>query len=69
MRIAWNGGGHRSSLAVIREQARRASTDGFASFWLSRIDLRVNTLCRSAEEDERMHALLRTLCRERNRHA
>ena len=37
MRIGWNGGGHHTSLASIREAARRASAEGFASFWLSQI--------------------------------
>ena len=37
MRIGWNGGGHHTSLDTIREQARRAVEDGFASFWLSQI--------------------------------
>jgi hypothetical protein len=37
MRIGWNGGGHHSSLDSIRDAARQASDDGFASFWLSQI--------------------------------
>jgi len=37
MRIGWNGGGHHRSLAAIRDEARRASAEGFASFWLSQI--------------------------------
>ena len=37
MRIGWNGGGHHRSLEAIRSEARRASEDGFASFWLSQI--------------------------------
>lgn len=37
MRIAWNGGGHHRSLEAIRDEARRAAEDGFASFWLSQI--------------------------------
>jgi 5,10-methylenetetrahydromethanopterin reductase len=37
MRIGWNGGGHHSSLDTIREQAKQAVADGFASFWLSQI--------------------------------
>jgi 5,10-methylenetetrahydromethanopterin reductase len=38
VRIGWNGGGHHTSLATIREQAKRASAEGFASFWLSQIN-------------------------------
>ena len=37
MRIGWNGGGHHTSLAAIRAEARRAADDGFASYWLSQI--------------------------------
>jgi alkanesulfonate monooxygenase SsuD/methylene tetrahydromethanopterin reductase-like flavin-dependent oxidoreductase (luciferase family) len=37
MRIGWNGGGHHSSLDSIRDVARQAARDGFASFWLTRI--------------------------------
>ena len=37
MRIGWNGGGHHTRLKAIREQAKRAVADGFASFWLSQI--------------------------------
>ncbi len=37
MRIGWNGGGHHRSLEAIRDEARRAAEDGFASFWLSQI--------------------------------
>jgi len=37
MRIGWNGGGHHASLESIRDEARRAASDGFASFWLSQI--------------------------------
>ena len=37
MRIGWNGGGHHRSLEAIREEARCAAEDGFASFWLSQI--------------------------------
>lgn len=38
MRIGWNGGGHHRSLEAIRGEARQASEDGFASFWLSQIN-------------------------------
>jgi 5,10-methylenetetrahydromethanopterin reductase len=38
MRIGWNGGGHHRSLAAIRDEARRAVENGFASFWLSQIN-------------------------------
>ena len=37
MRIGWNGGGHHTRLESIRDEARRAAADGFASFWLSQI--------------------------------
>lgn len=37
MQIGWNGGGHHTRLESIREEARRATADGFASFWLSQI--------------------------------
>lgn len=37
MRIGWNGGGHHTRLESIRDEARRAATGGFASFWLSQI--------------------------------
>lgn len=37
MKIGWNGGGHHRDLAAIREEARHAAEDGFASFWLSQI--------------------------------
>jgi alkanesulfonate monooxygenase SsuD/methylene tetrahydromethanopterin reductase-like flavin-dependent oxidoreductase (luciferase family) len=37
VRIGWNGGGHHSQLESIRDEARRAATGGFASFWLSQI--------------------------------
>jgi F420-dependent oxidoreductase-like protein len=37
VRIGWNGGGHHHSLDSIRDEARRAAADGFASFWLSQI--------------------------------
>ncbi len=37
MRIGWNGGGHHTALETIRDEARRAAADGFASFWLSQI--------------------------------
>jgi 5,10-methylenetetrahydromethanopterin reductase len=37
MRIAWSGGGHHTRLESIRDEARRAAADGFASFWLSQI--------------------------------
>lgn len=37
MRIGWNGGGHHRSLETIRDDARQAAEDGFASFWLSQI--------------------------------
>ena len=37
VRIGWNGGGHHTSLDAIRDEARRAADDGFASFWLSQI--------------------------------
>ncbi len=37
MRIGWNGGGHHTRLESIRDEARRAAVDGFASFWLSQI--------------------------------
>ena len=37
MHIGWNGGGHHHALDAIREDARRAAEDGFASFWLSQI--------------------------------
>src|SRR5215471_6867216 len=37
MRIGWNGGGHHTSLAAIRAEAKRAAAEGFASYWLSQI--------------------------------
>ena len=37
MRIGWNGGGHHTRLEAIRDEARRAVADDFASFWLSQI--------------------------------
>src|SRR5262245_5803114 len=37
MRIGWNGGGHHTRLESIRDEARRAATDGFASFWPSQL--------------------------------
>ncbi|MDJ0788960.1 MAG: TIGR03564 family F420-dependent LLM class oxidoreductase [Myxococcota bacterium] len=37
MNIGWNGGGHHHDLAGIREEARYAASNGFASFWLSQI--------------------------------
>jgi hypothetical protein len=33
MRIGWNGGASHTSLDAIREEARRAAADGFASDW------------------------------------
>jgi F420-dependent oxidoreductase-like protein len=38
MRIGINGGGHHTSLDAIREEARAAARDGFASYWLSQIN-------------------------------
>jgi F420-dependent oxidoreductase-like protein len=37
VRIGWNGGGHHTRLDAIRDEARRAAADGFASFWLSQV--------------------------------
>ncbi len=37
MRIGWKGGGHHQSLDTIRADARRAASEGYASFWLSQI--------------------------------
>jgi F420-dependent oxidoreductase-like protein len=37
VRIGWNGGGHHTRLEAIRDEARRAAANGFASFWLSQI--------------------------------
>jgi F420-dependent oxidoreductase-like protein len=37
MRIGINGGGHHTSLDAIRDEARAAARDGFASYWLSQI--------------------------------
>ncbi len=37
MRIGWSGGGHHTRLESIRDEARCALADGFASFWLSQI--------------------------------
>lgn len=37
MKIGWNGGGAHTRLDTIRDEARRALADGFASFWLSQI--------------------------------
>jgi len=37
VRVGWNGGGHHTRLESIRDEARRAAADGFASFWLSQI--------------------------------
>jgi alkanesulfonate monooxygenase SsuD/methylene tetrahydromethanopterin reductase-like flavin-dependent oxidoreductase (luciferase family) len=38
MRIGINGGGHHRSLDAIRDEARAAARDGFASYWLSQIN-------------------------------
>jgi F420-dependent oxidoreductase-like protein len=38
MQIGINGGGHHTSLDAIREEARAAARDGFASYWLSQIN-------------------------------
>jgi F420-dependent oxidoreductase-like protein len=38
MRIGINGGGHHTSLGAIRDEARAAARDGFASYWLSQIN-------------------------------
>ena len=38
MRIGINGGGHHTSLDAIRDEARAAARDGFASYWLSQIN-------------------------------
>jgi F420-dependent oxidoreductase-like protein len=38
MRIGINGGGHHRSLEAIRDEARAAARDGFASYWLSQIN-------------------------------
>ena len=58
-------GGPEGMLAVGSEDAVRERLRAFEAAGTT--DLRVTTLCPTADETERTYALLRVLCREKNR--